>query len=148
MEIENNQLTIEIPRGMEIDLENSNLANGIVKFKKNNITYKDIEDALNLKENRTSVVVDKNNIYIYIYKLSAIDKLMNIARFYNGNRKLTSIYSRKYYIYYDSIKNIFDVDYNEEPFTTSLVYFIDKGDSYDVINNTSFRDILDTIYKK
>lgn len=88
MEIKNNQLTIDIPEGMEIDLENSNLANGIVKFKKNNITYKDIEDALNLKENRTSVVVDKNNIY----KLSAIDKLMNIARFYNGNRKLTSIY--------------------------------------------------------
>mgnify|MGYP006998036838 FL=1 len=144
MKIENNQLTIEIPRGMEIDLENSNLANGIVKFKKNNITYKDIEDALNLKENHTSVVVDKNNIY----KLSAINKLMNIARFYNGNRKLTSIYSRKYYIYYDSIKNIFDVNYNEEPFTTSLVYFIDKKDAYDVIDNTSFRDILDAIYKK
>ncbi len=144
MEIKNNQLTIEIPEGMEIDLENSDLAKGVVKFKKHDITYKDIEDALNLKENRTSVVVDKNNIY----KLSAIDKLMNIARFYNGNRKLTSIYSRKYYIYYDSIKNIFDVNYNEEPFTTSLVYFIDKGDAYDVIDNTSFRDILDAIYKK
>ena len=34
MEIKNNQLTIDIPEGMEIDLENSDLAKGIVKFKK------------------------------------------------------------------------------------------------------------------
>lgn len=144
MEIKNNQLTIEIPEGMEIDIENSDLAKGIIKFKVKSIIYKDIEDALNLKGNRTSVAVDKNNAY----KLSAIDKLMNIARFYNGKEKLTSPYSRKYFIYYDSIKNIFEVDYNEEPFTGDLVYFIDKTDAYDVIDNTNFRDILDTIYKE
>ena len=46
MEIKNNQLTIDIPEGMEIDLENSDLAKGIVKFKKKDITYKNIEDAL------------------------------------------------------------------------------------------------------
>lgn len=33
MEIKNNQLTIDIPEGMEIDLENSDLAKGIVRFK-------------------------------------------------------------------------------------------------------------------
>lgn len=33
MEIKNNQLTIDIPEGMEIDLENSDLAKGIIKFK-------------------------------------------------------------------------------------------------------------------
>lgn len=33
MEIKNNQLTINIPEGMEIDLENSDLAKGIVRFK-------------------------------------------------------------------------------------------------------------------
>lgn len=37
--MENNQLTIDIPEGMEIDLENSDLAKGIVKFKKKDITY-------------------------------------------------------------------------------------------------------------
>ena len=46
MEIKNNQLTIDIPKGMEIDLENSDLAKGIVKFKKKDITYKDITDAI------------------------------------------------------------------------------------------------------
>lgn len=73
---------------------------------------------------------------------------MNIARFYNGKEKLTSPYSRKYFIYYDSIKNIFEVDYTEKPFTGDLVYFIDKTDAYDVIDSTNFRDILDTIYKE
>lgn len=54
MEIKNNQLTIDIPEGMEIDLENSDLANGIVKFKhKRNITCDDIEIALNLPSNST-----------------------------------------------------------------------------------------------
>lgn len=37
--MENNQLTIDIPEGMEIDLENSNLAKGIVRFKKKEIYY-------------------------------------------------------------------------------------------------------------
>ena len=41
MEIKNNQLTIDIPEGMEIDLENSDLTKGIVKFKKKDITYDD-----------------------------------------------------------------------------------------------------------
>lgn len=36
MEIKNNQLTIDIPEGMEIDLENSDLAKGIVRFKQSN----------------------------------------------------------------------------------------------------------------
>ena len=40
MYMENNQLTIDIPEGMEIDLENSDLAKGIVKFKKKDITYR------------------------------------------------------------------------------------------------------------
>lgn len=41
MEIKNNQLTIDIPEGMEIDLENSDLAKGIVRFKQSTITYED-----------------------------------------------------------------------------------------------------------
>ena len=48
MEIKNNQLTIDIPEGMEIDLKNSDLAKGIVKFKQSTITCEDIKDALKL----------------------------------------------------------------------------------------------------
>ena len=35
IEINHNKLIIDIPEGMEIDLENSDLAKGIVKFKEN-----------------------------------------------------------------------------------------------------------------
>ena len=79
MEIKNNQLTIEVPEGMEIDLENSNLANGIIKFKTKSITYNDVYNELN-----------DTNITINIYfgnevKLKALVKLMNIAKYYNND---------------------------------------------------------------
>ena len=73
MEIKNNQLTIDIPEGMEIDLENSNLATGIIKFKQNT-TYEDIENTLKLDKNCASIIINKNNIH----KLCTISKLMNI----------------------------------------------------------------------
>ena len=38
----NNQLTIDIPEGMEIDLENSDLAKGIVKFRSKWLTIAEI----------------------------------------------------------------------------------------------------------
>lgn len=46
MEIKNNQLTIDIPEGMEIDIENSDLAKGIIRFKRKWLT---IEEMYNLK---------------------------------------------------------------------------------------------------
>ena len=42
MEIKNNQLAIDIPEGIEIDLENSDLAKCIVRFKQSTITYEDV----------------------------------------------------------------------------------------------------------
>ena len=47
MEIKNNQLTINIPEGMEIDTENSSLAEGIIKFKSKYITYSKIINSFN-----------------------------------------------------------------------------------------------------
>ena len=61
MEIKNNQLTINIPEGMEIDLENSDLAKGIVRFKQSIITYEDVEDTLKLGISYKSIMVNKNN---------------------------------------------------------------------------------------
>lgn len=143
MEIKNNQLTIEIPEGMEIDLENSNLAKGIVKFKKKGITYVDVEDALNLVGNLTAVAADVNNVP----KLSAINKLMNVARYYNKDWKPD----------WDSFASKFSISFNH----TSRKYIVDSSDSrisgnvlferpedaQAVIDNPNFRDILDTIYK-
>lgn len=98
--MENNQLTIDIPEGMEIDLENSNLAKGIIKFKQSIITYKDVEDTLKLGINCKSMLVNKNNVS----KLVTLSKLMNIAKYYNKdwNPNLRSLEESKYYIYYST----------------------------------------------
>lgn len=76
MEIKNDQLTIDIPEGMEIDLENSDLAKGIVsKY----ITYSKIINSFNSMTN--------TNVYIHssdTKALKAIARLMNIAKYYNG----------------------------------------------------------------
>lgn len=46
MEIKDNKLIIDIPKGMEIDTENSNLAEGIIKFKPKCIPYEGNEHLL------------------------------------------------------------------------------------------------------
>ena len=142
MEIKNNQLTIDIPEGMEIDLKNSNLAKGIVKFKKNVITYDAINIALNLEGNFTGILVHKD----YMYKLSAIDKFITIAKYYNGDWKpdWSNSNEYKYYIMYDS--DTYKVYYSWTSIYNNI-YFKNKKDAQAVIDNPNFRSILDDIYK-
>lgn len=142
MEIKNNQLTIDIPKGMEIDLENSDLAKGIVKFKKKDITYDDILQAY---------ATDFGGIRVpnhCIDKILAISKLMNIAKYYNGDWKpdWSNIDKYKYYIIYDGSDNTYTIADNSI-YTYSNIYFKNSEDAIAVINNPNFRDILDTVYK-
>ena len=39
MEIKDNKITINIPDGMEIDVENSDLKTGVIKFKNKELRY-------------------------------------------------------------------------------------------------------------
>ena len=59
---------------MEIDLENSDLAKGIVRFKQSTITYKDVEDTLKLGKNFKSIIINESNAS----KLVNLSRLMNI----------------------------------------------------------------------
>ena len=140
MEIKNNQLTINIPEGMKIDLENSNLAKGIVKFKKKNITYSDVLQVTDSVKLRISTHC--------IDKLLAISQLINIAKYYNGDWKpdWSNIDKYKYYIIYNSSDDTYAVDYNFI-YTYSNIYFKNRKDAQAVIDNPNFRDILDAIYK-
>ena len=142
MEIKNNQLTIDIPEGMEIDLENSNLAKGIVKFKKKNITYENVEDALKLGKNCKSIIINESNAS----KLVALSKLMNIAKYYNKDWKpdWNNSDKSKYYIRYNT--GIYAVDCNYT-YNYGNIFFKNKKDAQAVIDNPNFRDILDAIYK-
>ena len=136
--MENNQLTINIPEGMEIDLEKSKLAKGIVKFKKKDITYDDILQGTDSVELRISTHC--------LDKILAISQLMNIAKYYNGdwepNWSDPSVY--KYFII--CAGDIYKVDYNCKSIYNNI-YFKNKKDAQAVINNPNFRNILDAIYK-
>lgn len=140
--MENNQLTINIPEGMEIDLENSNLAKGIIKFKKKDITYNDILQAY---------ATDFGGIRVpnhCIDKILAISQLMNIAKYYNGDWKpdWSNIDKYKYYIIYNGSDNTYTIADNSI-YNYSNIYFKNRKDAIAVINNPNFRDILDAIYK-
>ena len=141
MEIKNNQLTIDIPEGMEIDLKNSDLAKGIVKFKKKNITYENVEDALKLGKNCKSIIVNESNAS----KLVALSKLMNIAKYYNKDWK-PNCGEYKYHITYNIEDNTYLLDYNSI-YTLGTIYFKNRKDAKAVIDNPNFRDILNAIYK-
>ena len=142
MEIKDNKLIIDIPKGMEIDLENSNLAKGIVKFKKKDITYEDILQAYATDFGRIRV---PNHC---IDKILAISQLMNIAKYYNKDWKPNWNNSEepKYYIYYNYNNGEYKLG-----FTTNVnwgdIYFRFRDNTQSVIDNPNFRPILDAIYK-
>ena len=141
MEIKNNQLTINIPEGMEIDTENSSLAEVIIKFKSKCITYSKIINSFNS--------ITNTNVYIHssdTKALKAIAQLMNIAKYYNGDWKpnWNDPSEYKYFIVYNNSTYI--VDYNWASIYNKI-YFKNKKDAQSVIDNPNFRAILNTIYK-
>lgn len=143
MEIKDNKLTINIPDGMEIDVDNCDLKNGVIKFKKKELRYEDIENSLDLEGNRTRILVDENNAF----KLCATDRLMNIARYYNGDWKPDwSSVENKYYIIYCNRSQCYTTDY-KTLIDINTVYFKCEKDAQAAIDNPNFREILDAIYK-
>ena len=140
IEIKNNQLTIDIPEGMEIDLENSDLAKGIVKFKKKYITYGDI-----LQECPTnfSGLRVRNHC---IDKILAISKLMNIAKYYNGDWEPDWNNQDEYKYFIICNRGTYKVDHGWTSICSNI-YFKNKKDAQIVIDNPNFRSILDAIYK-
>lgn len=138
--MDNNQLTIDIPEGMEIDLENSNLAKGIVKFKKKYITYGDI-----LQECPTnfSGLRVRNHC---IDKILAISKLMNIAKYYNEDWEPDWNNQDEYKYFIICNRGTYKVDHGWTSICSNI-YFKNKKDAQAVIDNPNFRSILDAIYK-
>lgn len=120
MEIKDNKLTINIPKGMEIDAESSDFKSGVIKFKKKELTYKDIQDQVG-KYPTSSFVTPCNSL-----KLNAIDMLMNIARYYNGDWKpdWDNPEENKYYIY--RVRGSYDIS-RSTVINFSVVIFKKKG---------------------
>ena len=135
MEIKDNKLTINIPEGMEIDIANCDLKAGVIKFKKKEITY---EDVALLAGSYCTISVS----HINYEKLKAIDKLMDIAKYYNGDWKpdWSNIDEPKFLILYSNRDERYTVDYNTT-FSINAVPFKHKEDALAVIDNPNFREI-------
>ena len=137
IEINHNKLIIDIPKGMELDTENTDVAKGVIMLrKKKDITYEEIVKLGFCVNSEIGI------------KAQAIAKLMNIAKYYNGDWKpeWNNRNEDKYYIYYRYITDEYLVDANFAE-VSSIVYFKNKEDAQAVIDNPNFRPIIDAIYK-
>lgn len=140
-ETKGNKLTINIPIGMEIDVENSDLKADVIMFKKKLINYNDVWSTIITKSVSSEVELFVKNQN----KLAAINKLMNIASYYNGDWKpdWKNSGEYKYNIMRTGAYGITTSSiYNE-----GAVYFKNKEDAQAVIDNPNFKNILDEIYK-
>ena len=142
--MENNQLNIKIPEGMEIDTANSNLTKGIIKFKTKNLTYDEVNSTMHNKYGITYELTGMSSHNIT--KLSNLDKLLYIAKYYNKDWEpdWDATYEYKYYIFKHNNKYyIASTTVNN----CRIVYFRNIEDAQAVIDNPNFKDILDSIYK-
>lgn len=158
--METKELKIEAPKGYEIDKDHSTFE--CIKFKpiKKDITYEDVCNTL--FKNDTGYFIDQyGEINFYnietnrfnannasngrqLKRLLALNQLLNIAEYYNGlhGDDTNSI------IKYDTIKQIYVVTEALPRFTRGIrAIFNRQEDAQAVIDNPSFREILDTIYK-
>lgn len=140
-EIKDNKLTINIPDGMEIDLQNSNFDAGVIKFRKKELTYKDIQDSVG--KYPTSTFVTAHNML----KINAINTLMDIAKYYNGYWKPDWRSNElKYFITFSFVSNSYSLIERCQA-SIGPVSFKNKKDAEAVIDNPNFREILDAIFK-
>ncbi len=150
-------ITIDIPEGSIIDIENSDLSKGIIAFK-----YK----WLNLNQLYKSA--KDNNYHTYLSeikdstgdktcevreKLIALSNLMDITRYFNGNWEYNNNGDNcGYMIAYDKTKTTDDgyqvVHINSDTdMYFGNIMFKNEADAQYVIDNPNFRSILDKIFK-
>ena len=159
------EIKIKVPEGYEMDKENSTFE--CIKFKpiKKYLTYKDVCD-ITFKESfyfinnwGTISFIGKDDIHTkntdrnnapskkQLQKVLAINQLMNIAKYYNGNWEPDKTSdSSGYCIKLCYIKAKYAIE-RLPASNYGIVTFKNKEDAEAVIDNPNFRDILDTIFK-
>lgn len=142
-------LQIKAPTNFEIDAKASDLAKGIIKFKKKWLT---IEQLYKLaKENNHSTHRDTIN-YFSDSKLVALANLMDIARYFNGDWKYNITkedvgYAIAYYKFVEEPHySVCKIDNSVYTYYGNPV-FKNEADAQYVIDNPNFKNILDIIFK-
>lgn len=141
MEIKDNKLVLDIPKGMEVDIEKSDLKAGVIKFRKKKICYADVLSTLAYKDVYPADIKVPEMI---AGKIIALARLMTIAKYYNGDWKPD--WNSKEYKHNIMRTSEYGItsssNYNE-----GTIYFKNKEDAQAVIDNPNFRSTLDAIYK-
>ena len=161
------ELKIQVPKGYEIDKENSTFE--CIKFKpiKKDITYQNVGEKIfsnnvfyinykgeidyyNQKEypkDYNCHYYDKNNATNkkQLKRILALNQLLNIAKYYNQLH--TKEDYKQYYIVYHMTIGYKVYCYDENAVPSVVVTFNRKEDAQAVINNPNFQEILNTIYK-
>lgn len=162
--MEGKEIKIQVPKGYEIDEENSTFK--CIKFKpiKRDITYEDVCNsiletgyytnsygeivgsiihAVNLRTGKNNATNTKQ-----LERLLALNQLLNIAEYYNRKSKITKElrykityieYTGKYGISFHNVGD--DIEYGIS------ALFNRQEDTQAVIDNPNFREILDMVYK-
>ena len=159
--METKEIKINIPRGYEIDKENSTFE--YIKFKPiKNITYEDVCDNIFAKNygyyigpsgnicdiSLEGFTCDVNNTpnKKQLERLLALNQLMNIAYYYNHHKYV----EKGYIIAYNREGCCYEVmdDNNSYYKLTAIDPIFEKiEDAQAVIDNPNFRSILDTLCK-
>ena len=139
--MKDNKIVLDIPKGMEVDVEKSDLKAGVIKFRKKEICYADVLSAL---ADKGVCPADMKVPEMIAEKIIALARLMTIAKYYNEDWKPDwNSQEYKHNIMRTSEYGITSSsDYNE-----GAIYFKNKEDAQAVIDNPNFRSILDAIYK-
>ena len=144
-------IRINIPSGYTIDIENSDLANNIIKFKRK---WLSLEQLYKLAKESNHVTHRDSIKYFSDSKLVALANLMDIARYFNGDWKydITKEENIGYMIAYDKTRTeedayqVVHINSDTDMYFGNIM-FKNKADAQYVIDNPNFKDILDKIFK-
>ena len=143
-------IRINIPSGYTIDIENSDLANNIIKFKRKWLSLEQLYKLA--KENNHITNRDAIKHFTNI-KLVALANLMDIARYFNGDWKYRNRGDNcGYMIAYDKSRTeedayqVVHINSDTDMYFGNIM-FKNKADAQYVIDNPNFKDILDKIFK-
>ena len=150
-------ITIDIPEGSIIDIEDSDLSKGIIVFKDKWLNLKQLYKSAKDNNYHTCLSEIKDSTGDKTCevreKLIALSNLMDITKYFNGNWEYhNSGDNCGYMIAYDKTRTIDDgyqvVHINSDTdMYFGNVMFKNEADAQYVIDNPNFREILDKIFK-
>lgn len=151
--METKEIKINVPKGYEIDKENSTFE--CIKFKpiKKELTYEDVAEELFSSSMFTLDNIGKIcSLYSpsskkQLERLFALNQLLNIAEYYNNKNPKEE--NKIHCINFDKRNLIYYIQSYTNPIVVRglIPIFNNKEDAKAVIDNPNFREILDLVYK-